>query len=93
MRGVGNENLKQLCETKNRFKSCDGHGGPFSYLIFSCWGLFGTCFVLSDKLSEMECPREEQCKGGKTVSSALKSLIKMKHPYSTFKSKKNHAKF
>ena len=37
-----------------------GHGDPFSYLTFSYWGLFGTCVILSDKLSGTECQREEQ---------------------------------
>ena len=30
-------------------------GDLFSYLIHSCWGLFGTCFIMSDKLIGKEC--------------------------------------
>ena len=55
----------------------DGACMGLSYLILSCWGLFGLCFVLSDKPSGTEFQRELH-----RMSSALKSLNISKYPYS-----------
>ena len=70
MRGVGNENLRYLCETKNRFLKTVMGMGVRSLTSSSLAGAY-LGLVLSCQTSLSGWNVHEKTKGGKIVSSAL----------------------